>query len=119
LIDTPSNLLGSNAANSKTDALEALQHHHLLITDIIMKDFKGDKDAVVETETAVVGLLQPPPPPRHPFPFATVVVTFPDEAAAQAADTGPLVAIRQRPIYVQTTRIVATADPYGARVVWT
>ena len=48
------------------------------------------------------------------FPFDHVVITFPDQAAAQAAETGPLPALQAR--YNQCCNILATTDPYGARV---
>jgi fucokinase len=53
------------------------------------------------------------------FPFATVVVTFPDARAAHAADAGPLQQLRDEYAVVaqqQHVEFLACTDPYGCRV---
>ncbi|CAB9526965.1 L-fucose kinase [Seminavis robusta] len=46
------------------------------------------------------------------YPFAVVVVTFPDEGAARVATTGPLQELQET---YPTTKFLATCDPLGCR----
>ena len=49
------------------------------------------------------------------YPFDIIVITFPDDNAASFARDGPFKRLQQNTV-LQNVTIIATCDPYGARV---